>query len=60
MEIVMSSSGCVLNHEVLILIYCLLMMVKWSDLVSDQAPACAGVAESRTLGALALTRRAVG
>ena len=58
MEIVLSSSGCVLIHEVLILINCLLMMVKWSDLVSGSA--CAGVAESRTLGALALTRRAVG
>ena len=42
MEIVLNSSGCVLIHEVLILINCLLMMVKWSDLVSGSGTSLCG------------------
>ena len=58
MELVLDSSGCVLIHEVLILINCLLMMVKWSDLVSGS---CAGVARRPgPLRARAVTRRALG
>ena len=53
MELVLNSSGCVLIHEVLILINCLLMMVKWSDLVSGSGISlCGCCAETRTLGAL--------
>lgn len=58
MELVLDSSGCVVIHEVLILINCLLMMVKWSDLVSGSS---AGVARRPgPLRARAVTRRALG
>ena len=50
MMLILNGSGCVLIHEVLILINCLLMMVKWSDLVSGSG---AGVA--RRPGPLART-----
>ena len=51
MMLILNGSGCVLIHEVLILINCLLMMVKWSDLVSGSG---AGVA--RRPGPLARSR----
>ena len=55
MMLILNGSGCVLIHEVLILINCLLMMVKWSDLVSGSG---AGVA--RRPGPLARSRTDLG